>query len=35
LTRDAGGQHWLVTPQDRQSIRVADAAFQAVDVERR
>jgi len=32
LMRDDDGQHWLVTPQDRQSIMVEDAAFQAVDV---
>jgi hypothetical protein len=32
LMRDAAGQHWLVTPQCRQSIVVEDAAFIAVDV---
>ena len=32
LTRDTGGQHWLVTPECRQSIEVEDAAFQAVEV---
>jgi hypothetical protein len=32
--RDEAGQHWLVTPQDRQRIAVADAAFVAVDVAR-
>jgi hypothetical protein len=32
LMRDEAGQHWLVTPQDRQSIAVEDAAFLAVDV---
>lgn len=32
LMQDAGGQHWLVTPEDRQSIAVDDAAFIAVDV---
>jgi hypothetical protein len=32
LMRDGSGQHWLVTPQDRQRIAVADAAFVAVDV---
>jgi len=32
LMRDADGQHWLVTPEDRQSIAVDDAAFIAVDV---
>ncbi|NBC35707.1 DUF1285 domain-containing protein [Novosphingobium sp. FSY-8] len=32
LMRDDAGQHWLVTPQDRQTIAVQDAAFIAVDV---
>ena len=32
LTRDAAGRHWLVTPECRQSIAVADAAFVAVDM---
>ena len=32
LMRDLDGQHWLVTPQCRQSIEVEDAAFIAVDV---
>lgn len=32
LTRDAAGQHWLVTPQERLAIAVEDAAFIAVDV---
>lgn len=32
LTRDAGGQHWLVTPHEKLSIEVEDAAFMAVDV---
>jgi hypothetical protein len=32
LMRDEAGQHWLVTPQDRQTIEVEDAAFVAVDV---
>jgi len=32
LMRDTDGQHWLVTPQDRQRIAVEDAAFLAVDV---
>ncbi len=32
LTRDATGQHWLVTPQERLSIEVEDAALVAVDV---
>ena len=34
LLRDPQGQHWLVTPQCRQSIVVEDAAFTAVDVVR-
>ena len=32
LWRDALGQHWLVTPHEKQSIAVEDAAFIAVDV---
>lgn len=32
LMRDHGGQHWLMTPQCRQSIEVEDAAFIAVDM---
>lgn len=32
LWRDGAGQHWLVTPQEKQSIAVEDAAFIAVDV---
>ena len=32
LMRDAQGQHWLVTPQEKLSIEVEDAAFIAVDV---
>jgi len=32
LLRDAGGQHWLVTPTQKLSIEVEDAAFVAVDV---
>lgn len=32
LMRDAGGQHWLVTPHEKLSIEVEDAAFMAVDV---
>ena len=32
LTRDADGQHWLVTPFEKQSIDVEDAAFVATDV---
>ncbi|UAB79427.1 DUF1285 domain-containing protein [Erythrobacter sp. SCSIO 43205] len=31
LTRDDDGQHWLVTPFEKQSIEVEDAAFIAVD----
>ena len=34
LTRDDAGQHWLVTPHDRLSIEVEDAAFIATDVVR-
>jgi len=33
LMRDADGQHWLVTPQCRQSVAVEDAAFVAVDMQ--
>lgn len=32
LRREADGQHWLVTPIEKQSIRVEDAAFIATDV---
>ena len=32
LLRDAEGQHWLVTPQERLTIEVEDAAFVAIDV---
>ena len=32
LRREADGQHWLVTPVEKQSIRVEDAAFIATDV---
>lgn len=32
LMRDAQGQHWLVTPHEKQSVKVDDAAFIAVDV---
>lgn len=32
LMRDDEGQHWLVTPFERQSIEVEDAAFIATDV---
>lgn len=31
LTRDDSGQHWLVTPFEKLSIEVEDAAFIAVD----
>ena len=34
LMRDGDGQHWLVTPHERLSIAVEDAAFIAVDVKR-
>ncbi len=34
LWRDADGQHWLVTPYEKQAIAVEDAAFQATDVVR-
>ncbi|BBC73737.1 conserved hypothetical protein [Altererythrobacter sp. B11] len=33
LMRDAEGQHWLMTPQCRQSIAVEDAAFRAVHMQ--
>ncbi len=32
LTRDAQGQHWLITPTQKLSIAVDDAAFIATDV---
>lgn len=32
LMRDDEGQHWLVTPHERLSIAVDDAAFIAIDV---
>lgn len=32
LMRDGAGQHWLVTPHEKLSIDVEDAAFIAVDV---
>ena len=32
LMRDASGQHWLVTPKERQSVEVEDAALIAIDV---
>ena len=34
LWRDETGQHWLVTPQEKQSVAVEDAAFVATDVVR-
>ena len=34
LMRDNSGQHWLVTPHEKLSIAVDDAAFIAVDVKR-
>jgi uncharacterized protein len=34
LWRDEAGQHWLVTPHEKQSIAVEDAAFLATDVAR-
>lgn len=33
LTRDEGGQHWLMTPYERLAIDVEDAAFIATDLE--
>ena len=32
LWRDAEGQHWLVTPFEKQSVEVEDAAFIAIDM---
>ena len=32
LRRDDAGQHWLVTPHEKQSISVEDVAFSATDV---
>ena len=32
LWRDDAGQHWLVTPQEKLTIAVEDAAFIAIDV---
>jgi hypothetical protein len=32
LTRDLAGQHWLVTPHQKLTIEVEDAAFIATDV---
>lgn len=34
LLRDEAGQHWLVTPTQKLSIEVEDAAFVAIDVKR-
>jgi hypothetical protein len=34
LLRDDLGQHWLMTPEEKLSIEVEDAAFIAVDVKR-
>ena len=34
LTRDAEGRNWLVTPLEKLSIAVDDAAFIAIDVKR-
>jgi len=34
LVREDSGQHWLVTPHEKLSIEVEDAAFIAVDVKR-
>jgi hypothetical protein len=34
LMRDATGRHWLMTPEEKLSIKVDDAAFIAVDVKR-
>ena len=34
LWRDEAGQHWLVTPHEKQSIAVEDAALIATDVVR-
>ena len=33
LTRDADGQHWLVTPAEKLAIAVDDAAFIATDMD--
>jgi hypothetical protein len=35
LTRDDEGQHWLVTPFEKLTIEVEDAAFIATDVARK
>jgi hypothetical protein len=34
LSRDEGGDYWLVTPVERARIRVDDAPFVAIDVDR-
>ena len=34
LMRSKDGQHWLVTPHEKLSIEVEDAAFMAIDVKR-
>jgi len=34
LLRDDAGQHWLMTPEEKLSIKVDDAAFIAVDLKR-
>jgi hypothetical protein len=34
LRRDAEGRHWLVTPEERLTIAVVDAALVAIDVTR-
>lgn len=33
LVRDGSGQHWLMTPECRQSVQVEDAAFVAIDMQ--
>lgn len=33
LSRDVGGQHWLVTPHEKLAIAVDDAAFVGTDME--
>lgn len=35
LMRDGDGRHWLVTPVEKLSIEVEDAAFVAIDVQKR
>lgn len=35
LVRDDAGQHWLITPECRQSVDVEDAAFVAVEMQAR